>query len=483
MANKYDDLAVELIQLVGGEDNIKNVMHCITRVRFVLKDESKADDDAISAKKEVIQVMHSNGQYQVVVGNDKVEDVYEAVLSKGHFAGGEVDADEEDEGPKSVGAFVIDLISGIFQPMLGTFAAAGMMKGLLALIAAIWSDFSDMGAYTLLYTVADGMFYYLPVVLAYTSAKKFKMSEFNALAIGFALVYPTMVAVTDGEVLGSISLGFLGDFSWYITFFGIPVIMPASGYPSSVIPIILMVAFAAQVEKWTKTWMPASVKMFFVPLLTVTITVVLGYLVIGPVATVITNILNAIFTFLFDLPYVGSIVGNTILAIVWMPLVIFGFHWSVVPIMISQLADPGYCVLSGTIGHSFSLGAVLLAMYIKYDDEDFRGICLPAMISAGIFGITEPAIYGVALPRVKPFVVACIGSAVGGVICGIFNVVQYMSGGMGVFNWLVFINPSTGDMSGMWWSIVASLAAAAVGFIIEWVIYDPAEEKKAAAAA
>ena len=475
MANKYDDLAVELIELVGGEDNIKNVMHCITRVRFVLKDESKADDDAISAKKEVIQVMHSNGQYQVVVGNDKVEDVYDAVLAKGHFAGGEVDADD-DEGPKTVGAFVIDLISGIFQPMLGTFSAAGIMKGILALVAALVDGFDESGAYTLLYTVADGMFYYLPVVLAYTSAKKFKMGEFNALAIGFALVYPDMVALTSSETIGSISLGFLGEFSWYSTFFGIPVIFPASGYTSSVIPIILMIAFAAQVEKWTKSWMPASVKMFFVPLLTVTITVVCGYLVIGPVATIITNILNALFNFLFDLPVVGSIVGNTILSIVWMPLVIFGFHWSVVPIMITQLQDPGYCVLSGTIGHSFSLGAVLLAMYIKNDDEDFRGIALPAMISAGIFGITEPAIYGVALPRVKPFVVACIGSAVGGVICGIFNVVSYMSGGMGVFNWLVYINPETGDMSGMFWSIVASLAAAAVGFIIEWVTYDPEKE-------
>lgn len=200
MAGKYDDLAAQIVELVGGTSNVKCVAHCITRVRFKLKDESKANDEAISELPNVIKVMHANGQYQVVVGNI-VEDVYDAVLKAGGFSdGGAVDADDDDAAPKGVTDVIIDLISGIFAPMLGTFAAAGIMKGLLALATFLVPSFANDGAYTLLYTVADGMFYFLPVVLGFTAAKKFKMSEFNGMAIAFALVYPTMVALTSGKL-------------------------------------------------------------------------------------------------------------------------------------------------------------------------------------------------------------------------------------------------------------------------------------------
>ncbi len=479
MAGKYDELASQIVELIGGRDNVNSVAHCITRVRFKLKDESKANDEAISNLPNVIKVMHANGQYQVVVGNI-VEEVYDAVLKAGKFAdGGSVDEDEDD-APKGVADVVIDLISGIFQPMLGTFCAAGIMKGLLALATFLWPDFANNGAYTTLYTVADGMFYFLPVVLGYTAAKKFKMSEFNGMAIAFALVYPTMVALTDGEVLGSVTLPVLGSFSWYADFLGIPIIMPAAGYTSSVIPILLMVWFGSKLEHWVKTWMPASMKMFFVPLITVTVTVVLGYLVIGPIATIICNLLSAFFEVLFGLPVVGSIVGCTIVGAFWMCLVIFGFHWSLVPLGILNLTTLGHdYILACIIGHSFALGAVLFAMYIKNKDEKFRSIALPAMISAFFFGVTEPAIYGIALPEKKPFIVASIGSAVGGLIIGATNACLYLSGGLGVFNWLSFIDSTEGGtgITNMIIAIIASLVAAVVAFVIEFVTYKaPAQE-------
>ena len=484
MAGKYDELASQIVDLVGGPSNVNSVAHCITRVRFKLKDESKANDDAISALPQVIKVMHANGQYQVVVGNI-VEDVYDAVLAVGGLsAGGAVAADDEGEGEhKGVASVVIDLISGIFQPMLGTFSAAGIMKGLLALATFLDQEFftggsfATSGAYTLLYTVADGMFYFLPVVLGYTAAKKFKMSEFNGLAIAFALVYPTMVALTSGEVIGSVELGFLGTFSWYADFFGIPIIMPASGYTSSVIPILLMVWFGAKVEKWVKSWIPAALKMFFVPLITVTVTVVLGYLIIGPIATVICNLLAAFFQLIFNLPAVGSIVGSLIVGTFWMPLVIFGFHWSLVPICISNLTLLGHdFILASVIAHSFSLGAVLFAMYLKNKDVNFRGIALPAIISAFFFGVTEPAIYGVALPNKKAFIVACIGSAAGALVIGLTGTLVYISGGLGVFNWLSFIDPSgVNGITHMIYAIIASLVGAVVGFVIEFAIYKPEE--------
>lgn len=477
MAGKYDGLAKIIIENVGGTDNIKSVAHCITRVRFKLKDDSKANTEVLEKTDGIIKVMQANGQYQVVVGN-KVEDVYDAVLAVGHLSGGgEVAADAEDEAPKGVGATIIDLISGIFAPILGPFCAAGIMKGILACITQFAPWFANDGAYTVLYTVADGMFYFLPVILAFTAAKKFKMNEFTGVAIGLALVYPTMVALTGGEVLGSIDLGFFGTFQWYATFLGIPIIMPASGYTSSVIPVLLMVWFGSVVEHWAKKWMPNSVKMFLTPLLVMTLSIVLGYLIIGPVATLITNILSSVFQLIFGLPVVGSVVGSIIVAAFWMVLVIFGFHWSLVPLGIVNLTTLGHdFILASMIGHSFALGAVLFAMYLKNKDENFREIALPAMVSAFFFGVTEPAIYGVALPQKKPFVVACIGSAVGGLIIGLTGSTVFISGGLGVFNWLSYLptDPaSTVGFTYMIWAIVASLAAAVVAFVIEFAIYKP----------
>ena len=481
MAGKYDDLARSILENVGGAENVTSVAHCITRVRFKLKDESRANTPKIEALKGVIQVIQANGQYQVVVGNI-VEDVYDAVLEAGGLAGGGSAAEDEPEGEKTVASVIIDLISGIFQPILGPLAAAGIMKGLLALFTYFVPDFANDGLYTLLYTVADGFFYFLPVALAFSAARKFRMNEFTGVAIGVALVYPTMVALTSGEVLGSIDLGVAGTFSWYATALGIPIIMPASGYASSVIPVLLMVWFGSLVERWLKGWMPAALKMFLVPLATMTVSIVLGYLVIGPVATLITNLLSAAFSFIFQLPVVGAVLGSALVGGLWMCLVIFGFHWSLIPISIMNLNTLGHdYVLAATIGHGFALGAVIFAMYLRNRDERFRGIALPAMISAFFFGVTEPGIYGVALPNKRAFVVACLSSAVGGAIVGMTGALMYISGGLGVFNLLNFIDETPGGagISHMVFAIVASLVSAVLAFVVEFVTYRPDAEEGA----
>ncbi len=476
MAKDYTQLCQDILENVGGKENINGLTHCITRLRFKLKDDTKANTEVIEKLPGVIKVMNANGQYHVVVGN-KVEDVYEQFIKvSGVAAGGAVEVDEA-EGPKTPAAIAIDLISGIFAPILGPFSAAGIMKGILACITQFYPEFANDGAYTVLYTIADGLFYFLPVMLAITAARKFKMNEFTALGIGVALVYPTMVALTGGDVLGSVDLGFFGTFSWYATFLGIPIIMPASGYTSSVIPVLLMVWFGSVVEHWTKKWMPNSVKMFFTPLLVMTLSVVLGYLIIGPVATLITNILSSIFQLIFGLPVVGSIVGSVIVGAFWMCLVIFGFHWSLVPIGIVNLTTLGHdFILASMIGHSFALGAALFAMFLKNKDAQFREICLPAMISAFFFGVTEPAIYGIALPQKKPFVIACIGSAVGGLIIGITGATVFISGGLGIFNLLSFLptDPaSTVGFSMMISAIITCVASAVVAFAIEFMTYKP----------
>lgn len=478
MAGKYDDLARAIVDNVGGKENIRSVAHCITRVRFKLGDEKRANTKAIEGLPGVIQVIQDNGQYQVVVGSI-VEDVYDAVLEVGGLAGGGV-GDDEPQGEKTVGSVIIDLISGIFQPILGPLAAAGIMKGLLALLTYFMPSFADDGLYTLLYTVADGFFYFLPVALSFSAARKFRMNEFTGVAIGVALVYPTMVALTSGEVLGSIDLGVAGTFSWYATAFGIPIIMPASGYASSVIPVLLMVWFGSVVERRLKSWMPGAIKMFLVPLVTMTLSIVLGYLVIGPVATLITNLLSAAFTFIFNLPLVGSVLGSALVGGLWMCLVIFGFHWSLIPISIMNLNTIGHdYVLAATIGHGFALGAVIFAMYLRNRDERFRGIALPAMVSAFFFGVTEPGIYGVALPNKRAFVVACLSSAVGGAIVGATNSLMYISGGLGVFNLLNFIDETPGGagITSMVFAIIASLVSAVIAFVVEFVTYRPDREE------
>ena len=481
---KYDDLSQLIIDNVGGKENIKSVAHCITRLRLKLKDTSKANTEVIEKAPGVIKVMDTNGQYQIVLGN-KVEDVYDSFLKVSGLSGvGEVAVDDEgdDAEKKNVASVLIDLISGIFAPSLGMLCAAGIMKGILALVVFLIPAFATDGAYKMLYTVADGFFYFLPVILGYTAAKKFKMSEFTGMAIGIALVYPTMVALTGGDVLGSVNLGIAGTFSWYTTFLGIPVIMPASGYTSSVIPIVLMVFFASKVESWCKSWMPASLKMFFVPLLTCTIAVVAGYLVIGPVATLLTNLLQSLFVGIISIPYVGNALLGLIVGSFWMVLVIFGFHWSLVPLVIVNISTLGYdFILPCMLGHSFALGAVVFAMYLKNKDEDFRELALPAMISAFFFGVTEPAIYGVALPNKRAFVNACIASGISGLFLGLMHADVFMMGGLGVFNWLCFIDSSNvlgAGINYMIIAIIASLGAAVIGFALEIVSYKP--EKKLA---
>lgn len=413
------------------------------------------------------------------------------VQARGHYPGYAlkmleregIDVGMTAEDERILAENTVDFISGIFQPILGPLAAAGIMKGLLSLITYFVPAFANDGLYTLLYTVADGFFYFLPVALAFSAARKFRMNEFTGVAIGVALLYPTMVALTSGEALGSIDLGVAGTFSWYATALGVPIIMPVSGYVSSVIPVLLMVWFGSVIERWLKSWMPAALKMFLVPLATMTVSIVLGYLVIGPVATLITNLLSAAFSFIFQLPVVGSVLGSALVGGLWMCLVIFGFHWSLIPISIMNLNTLGHdSVLAATVGHGFALGAVIFAMYLRNKDERFRGIALPAMISAFFFGVTEPGIYGIALPNKRAFVVACLSSAVGGAIVGMTGALMYISGGLGVFNLLNFIDgtPGGAGISHMIFAIIASLVSAVLAFVIEFITYRPNDDEEGA---
>ena len=479
MASKYDGLARIIIQNVGGKSNIISVAHCITRLRFKLKDESKANKEVLESTDGVIKVMQAGGQYQVVIGN-QVNDVYDAVLEVGHLtAAGAVDEDgnavEEDNaggGKKSPVSMLIDVISGTLQPTLGVLAATGIIKGLLALFDFIGLIPSTSGTYQVWYAMADGFFYFLPIILGYTAAKKFKINEFIGMAIGIALCYPAMVNSTAGEVLGTVFGGTAFEMSYYQTFMGIPVIMPASGYTSSVVPIILAVAIAAPIEHWLKKVIPDVIKLFVVPFVTLVIMVPLTYLVIGPVASILCSIMSLVFNAIYSIPVVGGIIGGILIGAFWQVLVIFGLHWGLVPLAMINYGLMGYdTFLSPYFCVSFAQTFVVLAIILKTKNEKTKKVAIPAFIS-GIFGVTEPAIYGVTLPKKKPFVYSCIAGAIGGAFTGFMNTRSYSIGGLGLFGLPSFID-TTGDMgiTNMIYIIIAILIASAVGFGLTYALY------------
>lgn len=482
MPSKYDGLARIIIQNVGGKSNINSVAHCITRLRFKLKDESKANKDVLEATDGVIKVMQSGGQYQVVIGNN-VADVYDAVLEVGHFQGaGTVDEDgnavddgESDGGKKSPVSILIDMISGVIQPTLGVLAATGIIKGLLALFSFLNILPATSGTYQVLYAVGDGFFYFLPIILGYTAAKKFKMNEF----IGIALCYPAMVNITGGEVLGTLFAGTAFEMSYYTTFLGIPVIMPASGYTSSVVPIIIACALGAMLEKWLRKVIPDVIKLFVVPFVTLVVMVPLTYLVIGPIATILCNLLTAIFSAIYGIPVVGGLIAGVLTGAFWQVLVIFGLHWGLVPLGLINYATLGYdFILSPYFCVSFAQIFVVLAMLLKTRDDKLKKIALPAFIS-GIFGVTEPAIYGVTLPKKKPFIYSCIGGAIGGGFIGFMGARSYTMGGLGLFGLPSYID-TVGDtgIQSLIYVVIGTVIASVIGFVLTWVLYKDEPAKK-----
>lgn len=463
MAKNYDALAKTIIKDVGGKDNVISVVHCTTRLRFKLKDEKKANDDALKDTDGVVTVVKAGGQYQVVIGNE-VADVYEAVLKEGGFSGGGQVADDDlDDSNMSLMDKAIDLISGIFTPILGPMAAAGMIKGLTAMCASFGWLAKTSGTYEVLYAIGDGFFYFLPLILAITSAKKFKVDRFTAITIGAAMCYPAMVAMNSSKkVLFDLFNGTFLHSQVHATFLGIPII--SMNYTSTVIPIILAVWFASVVERWCKKWIPTVVKTFLVPFVTLLIVVPLTFLIIRPLATWIGNALAAITSAVYNF---SPVLAGVLLGSFWQVFVIFGVHWGFVAVMMSNIAALGYDPILGlSLGASFAQIGVVLAILLQTKDQKLKGIALPAFLS-GIFGVTEPAIYGVTLPRKKPFVLSCIAAGIGGGLIGFFGTKMYMMGGMGVFVIPAAIGPKTGVDMSVYGLMIAMAVSFVLGFILQ----------------
>lgn len=306
------------------------------------------------------------------------------------------------------------------------------------------------------------------------------MNEFIGMAIGVALCYPNMVNITSGEVLGTVLGGTPFEMSYYTTFFGIPVVMPASGYTSSVVPIILAVAIGAQLEKWLRKVIPDVIKLFIVPFVTLVVMVPLTYLVIGPISAILCSIITMIFSAVYSIPVVGGAVAGILIGAFWQVLVIFGLHWGLVPLGLINYSTLGYdYILSPYFCVSFAQTFVVLAMLLKTRDDKLKKVALPAFIS-GLFGVTEPAIYGVTLPKKKPFVISCIGGAIGGAFIGLMGTRSFAMGGLGLFGLPSYIDATGGTgIQNMIYVIIGTIIASVIGFVLTWFLYKDEDGKKA----
>ena len=442
---KYQELAQDILRHVGGKENMVSLVHCATRLRFKLKDSSKADAEALKANPGVIMVVESGGQFQVVIGNH-VHDVWLAVRE----AAGITDDSEPVavKGEKtSVLGQVIDVVSGIFAPFIGVMAATGLLKGLLALaVVCGWLN-TEQATYKIWFAASDALFFFFPLFLGYTAGKKFGGNPFITMVIGGALPHPLMIqAFEAGKMPGATAEYFLG----------IPVTF--INYSSSVIPIILASWVCCWIERRSNALLPSAMKNFFTPAICLAIVVPLTFLVIGPIATWLSVMLaNGYQAVYVVAPWLaGAALGG-----LWQVCVIFGLHWGLVPLMINNLNVLGHdsmlpIILPAVLAQ---VGAVLGIFLATRDAR--QKVLAGSAFSAGLFGITEPAIYGLTLPLRRPFIFGCFSGALGGAITAFSNSATYSFGLPNIFFPAQMI-PASGIDASVWGGLIGT----AVAFIL-----------------
>lgn len=424
MASKYDAVSAKIVEAVGGKGNVVSPTHCVTRLRFVLKDASKADKERLNQTEYVIKVLEAGGQLQVVVGN-KVDGIYDSILSTQGISGGGAAADNS----KGLLNKLMGTISGILVPTLGVLTAAGIIKGVVSFLAleniGILSPTS--GLYMLLYAVGDGFFYFLPIMLGVTAARKFQCSEFIGACVGAALVYPAMVNIAATlEVAGTLFEGSAFAMTYFNTLFGIPIVMPGAGYTSSVFPVIVAVYLASKLEKGCKKAIPDSLRGIVTPIITLAVTVFVAYVVIGPVLNVVAVCIQLIIEMLFGIPVVGGLIAGAIIGGGFGVLVLFGMHWVIIGLALGLIAQNGYdyIMACGGIGPMIGMFRGLAICWACRKNQKVRDLAIPATISQ-ICGVGEPLMYSVLIPLKKLFYINILGGCVGG---GIQDIVKYCVG-------------------------------------------------------
>ncbi|QLH64225.1 PTS beta-glucoside transporter subunit IIABC [Serratia symbiotica] len=464
---EYETLASEILVSVGGRNNVKSLVHCATRLRFKLRDNRRADAAVLKKNPGVIMVVESGGQFQVVVGNH-VAEVYHAINQVAGFDDSAVGAEGADDKKENLFSRFIEVVSSIFTPLLGVMAATGVLKGFLALSQACGWLLESSGVFKILFAASDSLFYFFPIMLGYTAGKKFGGNPFITMAIGGALTHPLMITAFEAAQQPDAVREY---------FLGIPLTF--INYSSSVIPIILAAWVSCRLELLFSRVIHKTVRNFISPLLCLVITVPMTFLLIGPAATWLSHLLADGYQSIYSF---NSIVAGAFMGAVWQVCVIFGLHWGLVPLMLNNLSMLGHdtmvpLLLPAVMGQ---VGATLGVM-LRTRDAKLRALSGSAL-GAGIFGITEPAVYGVTLPHKRPFVFGCIGGALGGAVIGYYHTATYSFGLVSIFTFAQII-PASGFDATVWGEISGTLLSFCFAALASYLFgVKPTEEASVIAA-
>ncbi|EGO2591105.1 beta-glucoside-specific PTS transporter subunit IIABC [Enterococcus faecalis] len=396
----YQAIAKEILKDVGGKDNIVDVTHCYTRLRFVLKDTKQANKEALLQTEGIISVVESGGQYQVVLGN-KVAHVYNALEP---LLAQQLTTKTSTKEKNSLGNRILNTVAAIFTPVVPAIAASGMLKGILAIAVMVANNFyqvdlKPLNTYIILSAASDALFYFMPVILGYSAAKVFKTNEYIAMVIGATLCYPTIVSLMTEESA--------------VTLFGLHV--TKANYVSTVIPIILAIFMLAYVQRFLEKVIPEVLKIIMVPTLSLLLMIPATLLLFGPIGIYLGDGVNWLYYYIMNFSPIllGGFIGG-----IWCVLVIFGAHRGLVPIGINDVARTGRQNLLAFAGAAnFSQAGAAFGVFVRTKNKDLKAVAASATVTA-LFGITEPAIYGANLRLKKPMIYAVASGAAGGALMG-----------------------------------------------------------------
>ena len=396
----YQAIAKEILKDVGGKDNIVDVTHCYTRLRFVLKDTKQANKEALLQTEGVISVVESGGQYQVVLGN-KVAHVYNALEP---LLAQQLTTKTSTKEKNSLGNRILNTVAAIFTPVVPAIAASGMLKGILAIAVMVANNFyqvdlKPLNTYIILSAASDALFYFMPVILGYSAAKVFKTNEYIAMVIGATLCYPTIVSLMTEESA--------------VTLFGLHV--TKANYVSTVIPIILAIFMLAYVQRFLEKVITEVLKIIMVPTLSLLLMIPATLLLFGPIGIYLGDGVNWLYYYIMNLSPIllGGFIGG-----IWCVLVIFGAHRGLVPIGINDVARTGrQNLLAFACAANFSQAGAAFGVFVRTKNKDLKAVAASATVTA-LFGITEPAIYGANLRLKKPMIYAVASGAAGGALMG-----------------------------------------------------------------
>jgi PTS system beta-glucosides-specific IIC component len=442
MSKKYEGLAAELVQLLGGKQNILNAYHCQTRIRFSLADEAKADKEAIEKLDGVAKVLINAGVFQVVIGTH-VAEAFEEV-EKLIDIGGTQDVKEESQG---IFNSIISFVAGTFQPIIPALSGAGMVKAVMALLVVFKIISTDSQTYYMLNVFADSVFYFLPVMIAFSEAKKLKCNPILAASVAAMILHPNWLAlVTAGE-----PVRFFNLIPFHLT-----------GYANSVIPIILIVFVQSYVEKFLNKVVPKAVQLVFVPMLTFLVMGVLSFSVLGPIGSIVGGWLAVFFTFLStNAAWAPAVLVGGFLPV----MVMFGIHNGIAPLGVMQMSNLGFDSIfgPGCVVSNMCQATAGLVVALRTKNRKDKEIAASGSITA-YMGITEPILYGINLPKKYPLIAAMIGGGFGGLYAGLTHTHRFATGSSGLPAVLLYIGDNTMKY------LVNILIAMGIGVVITAVL-------------